>query len=54
MRYQVKNLDTGSEYETTLETAFKPLTTLPVPFVSQVGAGADSRQNDSGAAAATA
>lgn len=52
MRYQVKNLDTGSESEVTLETAFKPLTTLPVPFVSQVGPGADSRQNDSGAAAA--
>jgi len=52
MRYQVKNLDTGSESETRLETAFKPLTLLPVPFVSQVGAGADSRQNDSGAAAA--
>lgn len=52
MRYQVKNLDTGSESEITLETAFKPLTTLPVPFVSQVGSGADSRQNDSGAAAA--
>lgn len=52
MRYQVKNLDTGSESEVRLETAFKPLTTLPVPFVSQVGPGADSRQNDSGAAAA--
>lgn len=52
MRYQVKNLDTGSETEVTLETAFKPLTTLPVPFVSQVGPGADSRKNDSGAAAA--
>ena len=52
MRYQVKNLDTGSETEVTLETAFKPLTTLPVPFVSQVGPGADSRQNDSGTAAA--
>lgn len=52
MRYQVKNLDTGSESEVRLETAFKPLTTLPVPFVSQVGTGADSRQNDSGAAAA--
>lgn len=52
MRYQVKNLDTGSESTVTLETAFKPLTILPVPFVSQVGTGADSRQNDSGAAAA--
>lgn len=52
MRYQVKNLDTGLESEITLETAFKPLTILPVPFVSQVGSGADARQNDSGAAAA--
>lgn len=50
MRYQVKNLDIGSESEFRLETAFKPLTTLPVPFVSQLGP--DSRQNDSGAAAA--
>jgi hypothetical protein len=52
MRYQVKNLDTSSESEFRLETALKPLTFLPVPFVSQVGAGADSRQNDSGAASA--
>ncbi len=52
MRYQVTNLDTGLESEVTLETSFKPLTTLPVPFVSQVGAGSNSRQNDSGAAAA--
>lgn len=52
MRYQVKHLDTGLETEISLETAFRPLTTLPVPFVSQAGPGADSRQNDSGAAAA--
>lgn len=52
MRYQVKNLDTGLESEITLETAFKPLTMLPVPYISQAGAGADSHQNDSGAAAA--
>lgn len=52
MRYQVKNLDTGAEMELSLETAFRPLVTLPVPFVSQSGPGADALQNDSGAAAA--
>lgn len=52
MRYQVESLDTGLTVELTLEGAFRPLVTLPVPFVSQFGPGADSRQNDSGAAAA--
>lgn len=52
MRYQVESLDTGSTVQLSLETPFRPLVTLPVPFVSQHGAGADARQNDSGAAAA--
>jgi len=50
MRYRVENLDTGKTAEYTWATAFKPTTLLPVPYVSQLGPGADARKNDCGAA----
>jgi hypothetical protein len=52
MRYKVKNLDTGSTSEYTANTAFRPMVFLPVPYVSQLGTGADAHRNDCGAAAA--
>ena len=50
--YRVKNLESGQAREYELETALRPVTLLTVPYISQLGAGAESRQNDSGAAAA--
>jgi hypothetical protein len=50
MRYKVENLDTSQSVEYTSSTAFKPVVLLAVPFVSQLGSGADMHQNDSGAA----
>lgn len=52
MRYKVENLDTGSASEYTANTAFRPMVFLPVPYVSQLGTGADVHRNDCGAAAA--
>ena len=52
MPYKVENLDTGKFVEYTLNTALRPVVLLPVPFVSELGSGADKHQNDSGAAAA--
>ncbi len=40
MRYRVESLDTGLHGGSQRsETPFRPLVTLPVPFVSQHGAG---------------
>lgn len=52
MHYKVENLDTGQSTEYTSSTAFKPVVLLPVPYVSQLGAGADAHHNDCGAASA--
>jgi N-acetylmuramoyl-L-alanine amidase len=52
MRYKVENLDTGKSVEYTWSTAFKPVVLLPVPYVSQIGVGADVHHNDCGAASA--
>ncbi len=49
-RYQVENLETGQKVEYAWATAFKPITLLPVPYVSQLGPGAEARKNDCGAA----
>ena len=52
MHYKVENLDNGQSAEYTINTAFKPVILLPVPYVSQLGAGADMHHNDCGAASA--
>jgi hypothetical protein len=51
-RYRVENLDTNEVKEYTWSTAFRPVVLLPVPYVSQIGAGADVHKNDCGAASA--
>ena len=51
-RYKVQNLGTGQSAEYSWSTAFKPAMLLPVPYVSQLGAGADAHKNDCGAASA--
>jgi hypothetical protein len=52
MRYKVENLDTGKPVEYALNTVLRPVELLPVPYVSQLGSGADLHQNDCGAACA--
>ncbi len=52
MRYKLENLETGQGAEYNLETAFKPVTLLAVPYVSQLGSGAEAHKNDCGAASA--
>lgn len=51
-RYRVINLESGRSREYETSTPLKPVTLLSVPYVSQLGPGADSRRNDCGAAAA--
>jgi len=53
-RFRVLNLDTSEidDYNN-WTTAFKPVTLLPVPYVTQLGEGADAHKNDCGAACAT-
>lgn len=50
MRYQVENLETGRKSDFTWSAPFQPATLLPVPYISQLGPGADARRNDCGAA----
>jgi len=52
-KFRVQNLNTNDivEYDN-WTTAFKPVTLLPVPYVSQLGAGAEAHKNDCGAACA--
>ncbi len=50
--YQVEDLESGLTTEYAWQTAFKPVNLLPVPYVSQLGTGADLHRNDCGAAAA--
>lgn len=52
-RFRVQDLDTNeiTDYDN-WSTAFKPVTLLPVPYVSQLGAGAEAHKNDCGAACA--
>ncbi len=52
VQYRVENLETGRTREYELETALRPVTLLTLPYISQLGPGADSRHNDCGAAAA--
>jgi len=51
--FRVQDLDTNESVEyDNWSTAFKPVTLLPVPYVTQLGPGADAHQNDCGAACA--
>ena len=52
-RFRVQDLDTNTtvEYDN-WSTAFKPVTLLPVPYVTQLGTGAEAHKNDCGAACA--
>jgi hypothetical protein len=52
MRYRVENLDTNEVKEYNWSTAFRPVVLLPVPYVSQLGAGATAHSNDCGATSA--
>ncbi|MCX6064799.1 MAG: C39 family peptidase [Chloroflexi bacterium] len=52
MNYKVTNLDNNASSAYNLGNAFKPLMLLPVPYISQVGSGADLHKNDCGAASA--
>ncbi len=51
-RYRVINLESGRSRDYETSTPLKPVTLLSVPYISQLGPGADSRRNDCGAAAA--
>ena len=52
MRYKVENLDNGQSAEYSWNTAFRPVVLLPVPYVSQLGEGANTHKNDCGATSA--
>jgi hypothetical protein len=52
MRYRVENLETNEVKEYNWSTAFRPVMLLPVPYVSQLGAGAEGHKNDCGATCA--
>jgi hypothetical protein len=51
--FRVQDVDTNESVEySNWSTAFKPVTLLPVPYVTQLGPGAEAHQNDCGAACA--
>ncbi len=51
--YRVQDVDTGESTDyNAWSTAFKPVTLLLVPYLSQVGEGAEQHRNDCGAACA--
>jgi hypothetical protein len=50
--YRVEKLETNEVKEYNLPTPLKPVSLLPIPFVSQMGPGADAHRNDCGAACA--
>ncbi len=50
--YRVEKLETNEVKEYNLPTPLKPISLLPIPFVSQMGPGADAHRNDCGAACA--
>lgn len=52
VRYRVENLETNETKEYNWSTAFRPAVLLPVPYVSQLAAGATAHANDCGAASA--
>jgi hypothetical protein len=50
--FRLIDLDTNQSTDIEQATIFRPVTLLPVPYVSQIGVGADAHRNDCGAAAA--
>jgi hypothetical protein len=50
-RFRILDLDTNQSTDLEQATALRPVTLLPVPYVSQLGIGADAHRNDCGAAA---
>ena len=50
--FKVEETDTGAVVEYDLGNSLRPVTLLPVPYVSQLGAEADAHANDCGAACA--
>jgi hypothetical protein len=51
-RFKVEEIDAGYVVEYSLGNTLRPVTLLPVPYVSQLGTGADAHANDCGAASA--
>lgn len=51
IQYRVENLETGHSKEYELNSTLRPVSLLSTPYISQLGPGADSRNNDCGAAA---
>jgi len=51
-KFRVEDSSTGTIIEYSLGNALRPVTLLPVPYVSQLGTGADMHSNDCGAASA--
>jgi hypothetical protein len=49
-QFKVEEIDTNSIVEYKLGSTLRPVTLLPVPYVSQLGTGADTHANDCGAA----
>ncbi|MBN2388037.1 MAG: C39 family peptidase [Anaerolineales bacterium] len=52
IRFRVTNTATNQTRYHDLGTALRPVSLLPVPYISQVGQGADAHRNDCGAASA--
>jgi hypothetical protein len=51
-RFKVEEVETANVVEYELGNPLRPVTLLPVPYVSQLGAGAEEHANDCGAACA--
>ena len=51
-RFKVEEVDTGYVTEYNLGNSLRPVTLVPVPYVSQIGVGADTHFNDCGATSA--
>ncbi len=51
-RYKVEDVASGAVVEYKLGNSLRPVTLLPVPYISQLGPGAELHNNDCGAASA--
>lgn len=51
-RFKVEEIETGTTAEYSLGNALRPISLLSVPYVSQLGVGAEAHANDCGAACA--
>jgi hypothetical protein len=50
VKYRITEIATNTSYEVEANPPLRPASLLPVPYFSQVGAGADANSNDCGAA----